>query len=588
MNADSSGEDDEGNIPSSVKTKVYHNSFITRDNNFITRDNSFITKDNNDNDESDPEIFLSSTKVYQSQSYLKKNHDFCSVCKTSLINKIHYVCKTCGESNNTIFCVCGDCMYDDKNHDVEHTLELCSEHKIIEQEEQKMIQAIPSPFVLTPKILSPRGSLQEVITNSLSGVSSKRNSESSNESLNQSKLLLLKRSTGESLSEDIHDISIESTPQLVGDASELVFDFLQINSDNSIFSDPSCIGAKLKHRKSLKKNEGSFNELMESYDESSGNKLFLDGLLTENLELFYAKIRDDKFSQLEILNIAENYITHFSPTLLSLVNIRELNLEKNCLRKLPEEIELLVNLTNLDVGYNLLVDLPYSMSKLKKLHTIILDFNQFRQIPPVITEMNELKILYIEGNHEILSFPPNDKLADRMLEIHIDNNPELMEKAKNIPNLNVCGNCYYPSKILDNLYLGSYRSTLNEYVYKHLDISSVYTIGRDMTPLITHGMNHKIYIIDDSPGSTINFDILDSIHEDIQNGRICLIHCQMGMSRSSTVVISYLMKYYNMKLDEAYQYVLDKRSNICPNEGFLSQLNELNKKLYPDAKHYFR
>ena len=46
----------------------------------------------------------------------------------------------------------------------------------------------------------------------------------------------------------------------------------------------------------------------------------------------------------------------------------------------------------------------------------------------------------------------------------------------------------------------------------------------------------------------------------------------MGISRSSTIVIGYLMKYEKMSLRDAYTFVLKKRTCIHPNEGFLKQL----------------
>jgi len=51
-----------------------------------------------------------------------------------------------------------------------------------------------------------------------------------------------------------------------------------------------------------------------------------------------------------------------------------------------------------------------------------------------------------------------------------------------------------------------------------------------------------------------------------------LVHCEKGISRSSTIVISFLMKAQSFSLQEAYQYVLARRPIIFPNYGFLQQL----------------
>ena len=58
------------------------------------------------------------------------------------------------------------------------------------------------------------------------------------------------------------------------------------------------------------------------------------------------------------------------------------------------------------------------------------------------------------------------------------------------------------------------------------------------------------------------------------------IHCQMGVSRSATLTINYIMRHYNLSLVEAYQKVSRCRPNIFPNYGFRKQLYEEEIKLF--------
>lgn len=51
-----------------------------------------------------------------------------------------------------------------------------------------------------------------------------------------------------------------------------------------------------------------------------------------------------------------------------------------------------------------------------------------------------------------------------------------------------------------------------------------------------------------------------------------LVHCQMGISRSATVVVSYLMRYHNMTAVEALEIIRQSRPRARPNPGFWEQL----------------
>jgi len=68
--------------------------------------------------------------------------------------------------------------------------------------------------------------------------------------------------------------------------------------------------------------------------------------------------------------------------------------------------------------------------------------------------------------------------------------------------------------------------------------------------------------------------IENALNENEKNS--VLVHCNAGISRSSTIVIAYLMQkkifpFYH----DAYDYVKSKRSKICPNHGFVKQLINL-------------
>jgi len=64
----------------------------------------------------------------------------------------------------------------------------------------------------------------------------------------------------------------------------------------------------------------------------------------------------------------------------------------------------------------------------------------------------------------------------------------------------------------------------------------------------------------------------DRIHEVRSAGGVALVHCALGVSRSVTICLAYLVKYEGRTLREAYFEVKKKRPIIRPNEGFWRQL----------------
>uniref|UniRef100_A0A8C0AMR9 protein-tyrosine-phosphatase n=1 Tax=Buteo japonicus TaxID=224669 RepID=A0A8C0AMR9_9AVES len=64
-------------------------------------------------------------------------------------------------------------------------------------------------------------------------------------------------------------------------------------------------------------------------------------------------------------------------------------------------------------------------------------------------------------------------------------------------------------------------------------------------------------------------DFIDSVKND--GGRV-FVHCQAGISRSATICLAYLMRTNRVKLDEAFEFVKQRRSIISPNFSFMGQL----------------
>ena len=68
--------------------------------------------------------------------------------------------------------------------------------------------------------------------------------------------------------------------------------------------------------------------------------------------------------------------------------------------------------------------------------------------------------------------------------------------------------------------------------------------------------------------------------DNILNGRNVLVHCDQGVSRSGSIVISYLMKSLNLSFKDARKLARKSRSAIRPNDGFIKQLMEFEQQEY--------
>lgn len=69
------------------------------------------------------------------------------------------------------------------------------------------------------------------------------------------------------------------------------------------------------------------------------------------------------------------------------------------------------------------------------------------------------------------------------------------------------------------------------------------------------------------------------IQQAIESNSRVLVHCVAGISRSPAIVISFLMRYAQMSMNDAYDLVRRKRSIIAPNLNFMGQLLQYEKKL---------
>jgi len=144
-------------------------------------------------------------------------------------------------------------------------------------------------------------------------------------------------------------------------------------------------------------------------------------------------------------------------------------------------------------------------------------------------------------------------------------------------------------EIIPNLFLGSsyaeqhynnYDLAINlNWPSNHVQIGNIIiskynknNINEEYVTVIGIGMN-------DTEEQDIMFAIPttnDYINNALINNNKVIVNCMAGISRSSTIIIAYLLKLHpEWSVDDTITFVKNKRNIINPNPGFIDQLNKL-------------
>ncbi|XP_028936987.1 dual specificity protein phosphatase 5 isoform X1 [Ornithorhynchus anatinus] len=132
-----------------------------------------------------------------------------------------------------------------------------------------------------------------------------------------------------------------------------------------------------------------------------------------------------------------------------------------------------------------------------------------------------------------------------------------------------------PVEILPFLYLGSaYHASKCEFL-ANLHITALLNVSRKSSESCTEQYHYKWIPVEDNHMADISshfqeaIDFIDCVR---RTGGKILVHCEAGISRSPTICMAYLMKTKKFRLEEAFDYIKQRRSMISPNFGFMGQL----------------
>uniref|UniRef100_A0A663MHI2 protein-tyrosine-phosphatase n=1 Tax=Athene cunicularia TaxID=194338 RepID=A0A663MHI2_ATHCN len=130
-----------------------------------------------------------------------------------------------------------------------------------------------------------------------------------------------------------------------------------------------------------------------------------------------------------------------------------------------------------------------------------------------------------------------------------------------------------PVEILPFLYLGSaYHASKCEFL-ANLHITALLNVSRKSSESFKDQYCYKWIPVEDSHTADISSHFQEAIDFiGRRTGGKILVHCEAGISRSPTICMAYLMKTKKLCLEEAFDYIKQRRSLISPNFGFMGQL----------------
>ena len=175
-----------------------------------------------------------------------------------------------------------------------------------------------------------------------------------------------------------------------------------------------------------------------------------------------------------------------------------------------------------------------------------------------------------------------DKLSDKISFMY-NNNSEYVDRIYEYDSLvnhysNTLDNILSePTHIINNIYLGNAMNACNKDTIDKYDFKAIVNVTEEIPNYFSDENIEYLKInIRDNQTATIKpyFECFDNFINNNKNNNI-LIHCYMGVSRSTSMVLYYLIKYCGYNLNDSINYVKEKRKFINP-----------NKLLYEELKNY--
>ncbi len=138
----------------------------------------------------------------------------------------------------------------------------------------------------------------------------------------------------------------------------------------------------------------------------------------------------------------------------------------------------------------------------------------------------------------------------------------------------------HPIHIQDKIYLGNLLNSSNYEQLKSYGFDVIFNMTAEHACYFKDEFEYHKLEVSDLNNVIIgdHFNIMvDKLHDSVVNGKTILVHCHHGRSRSVALITGYLMKYFKLSFESAYQIIKNKKPIVNINADFRTQLI----KLYP-------
>lgn len=140
-------------------------------------------------------------------------------------------------------------------------------------------------------------------------------------------------------------------------------------------------------------------------------------------------------------------------------------------------------------------------------------------------------------------------------------------------------------EVIPGLHIGSQDAAADWNLLQSLAVTHVVNAAASTVPNFyeDRGLTYLALEMLDLPDFTLTRATIDTvcdfIDEALSSGGSVLVHCNAGISRSSALVLAFLIVRRGMDLFRALAKARDVRPVVRPNDGFLRQLRDLQKSL---------